>query len=528
MSGIEVEDSCVTLHELLKRAALAYPKKSAIIYKDRRITYLELEEITTRLANSFLDLGIRKGDRVGILLPRVPEMVISYLALSKCGAISFSISYESPPEEIGRILSDTRPSALIVHSTYLEFLDRINPDLFPKVSATGFLSASKVMIKEPGTTYLVVVGDASRDRTYSFQDLVEKGEGHPCSVSVEPQDIFYLNFTSGTTGAPKGAVTTYEDMFYNTLGAVDALGLTAGDVHMCMFAVYGHPHEIFSRPLFLGGTLVLLGTIYPRSMAQAIEENSVTCMMALPPFYEMLVEVPEIRNFDLSSLRIAESGGMHTHEDLKGRFMEKVGIRITAVWGSTETTGIAIANKWGKVHKKDSIGTPCKYYDVRVVDDKGRELPPGEVGELTFKGPGVVGGYYDKQCEDNNFKADGSYLSGDLGMRDDEGYFFFLGRKSGMLKVGGWKVYPLEIEIVLSSHSGIREVAVIGVDDRKRGEVPKALIVLEEGVGLTKHDIVNFCRGRLTRYKIPRIVQFVQELPKLPSGKLNREALVNK
>ena len=505
MSGISVEGQSVTLHELLKRAAEAHPLKPAIIYGDEIITYQSLEEITSRLANSLIHIGIKKGDRVGVLLPRVPEMVISYIALSKCGAISFSISHESPTGEVDRILSQARPSVLIVQSNYLELLEAI-----------------------PRTTNLVVVGDAPGNGMYSFQDLVRKGEVRSCPVPVLSQDIFYLNFTSGATGIPKGAVTTHENIFYNTLGAVEALGLREDDVHMCMFAVYSHPHEIFSRPLFLGGTLVLLDTIYPKSMGRAIQENRVTCMMALPPFYEMLLDLREVGGYDLTSLRIAESGGMHTHEDLKDRFMQKFGIRITAVWGSTETTGIAIANKWGEAHKKNSIGTACRYYDVRIVDDNGRELPSGEIGELVFRGPGVVSGYYNGQSENESFPDGGSYYSGDLGMRDDEGYFFFSGRKSGMLKVGGWKVYPLEIEIVLNSHPGIREVAVVGVNDKKRGEVPKAVIVPERGAGLTKRDITNFCKGRLTHFKIPRIVEFVEELPKLPSGKSDRKALIIK
>lgn len=500
--GMREKCPCLSLNELLKRAALAHPEKPAIIYKDQKITYQHLDEATTRLANSFVHLGIKKGDRVGVLLPKIPETVISYLGLSKCGAIGFPINYEEPPEVLQRVLSETQPSALIVHTNYLKILQDI-----------------------PHKVCLIAVGDASGNTMYSFQDLVQKGQTHPCLVSVNTQDVFYLNFTSGMTGTPKGAVTTHANIFYNTCGAIDALGLTSNDVHMCMFAVYSHPHEIFARALFLGGTLVLLNTIYPQSMAQAIEKNGVTCMMALPPFYEMLLELAETKRLRLNSLRIPESGGMETHQDLKRRFMKKFGRRIISVWGSTETTGIAIANKRGKADKENLIGTPCKYYDVRIVDDNGGELPPGQVGELSFRGSGVISRYYTHRRENETSLVGGYYFSGDLGMRDDEGKFFFLGRKFDMFKIGGWKVYPLEIETVLNSHPEIRNAAVVGIPDKKRGQIPKAVIVLERGAGLREYDIVRFCKSRLARYKIPKIIEFVEELPKLGSGKINRAAL---
>ncbi|MCK4245205.1 MAG: AMP-binding protein [Candidatus Omnitrophica bacterium] len=497
-----MESLPVTLNEILKRQADTSPQKLAIIYKERKISYRELDEITNRLANSLVGLGIRKGDRVGIMLPRIPELVIAYLGLSKCGAISFPLSNEISSAEIENILSETQPFALIVHSTFLRLVRNF---------AAG--------------NYLIVLGGKAKKGNYYFEELLKEGKSQAPLVSVSPEDTFYLNYTSGITGSPKGAITTHSNIFYNTLASVDALGLREDDIHLCMFASYSHPHEIFARAFYLGGIIVLADSIYPKSLAREILRNRVTVMMALPPFYEMLLEAAEIRPFDLSSLRIAESGGMHTQEDLKQRFRRKFGIPILAVWGSTETTGIAIANSPNNKQKENSVGKVCKHYRVKVLDEDRKEVPTGKVGELVFEGPAIVSGYYQKPEEVKQLLPDGCYFSGDIGRRDEEGYFFLRGRKSGMLKVGGWKVYPLEVEVVLNSHPHIQEAVVVGLKDRKRGEVPKTLIVLKPGRNLTIRAIIDYCRKRLARYKVPKAIEFADALPKLASGKIDRKAL---
>ena len=492
----------MTLNEMTKRNAAICPQKIAIIHKEKKISYRELDEITNRLANSLVGLGIRKSDRVGIALPRIPELIIAYLGLSKCGAIGFPLSNEVPPTEIKKILSEIQPFALIVHSTFLKLIRNSEVE-----------------------GHLIVLGRKAEKGIYSFEELLKEGDGQPPLVSVFPEDTFYLNYTSGTTGNPKGAITTHSNIFYNTLASVDALGLKKDDIHLCMFASYSHPHEIFARALYLGGTIVLTDSIYPKSLAREISHNRVTAMMALPPFYEMLLEAAELRPFNLNSLRIAESGGMHTQEDLKQRFIKKFGIPILPVWGSTETTGIAIANSPDNKQKENSIGKACKYYRVKVLNEDGKELPAGKTGELVFEGEGVVSEYYRKPEEVKQLFPNGCYFSGDIGRRDEEGYFFLLGRKSGMLKVGGWKVYPLEVEITLSSHPDIQEAVVVGLKDKKRGEIPKALIVLKPGKNLTVRAIIDYCRKRLARYKAPKVIEFVDSLPKLVSGKVNRKVL---
>jgi long-chain acyl-CoA synthetase len=296
--------------------------------------------------------------------------------------------------------------------------------------------------------------------------------------------------------------------------------ITGDDVHLIMFASFAHPHELFARPLYTGGSMVLLEEINPKTIARTIREHGVTCMMGLAPMFGLMASHPAVT--DIPMLRIAESGGMFSRPDIIGDFLGKFGVPVLSVWGSTETSGIAIANTPRRYRTDGSAGRACPHYEVRLLDDEGRDVPVGEDGELAFRGEGVVGGYFGGE----EFSArDGWYLSGDLARQDREGFYYFVERKSGMLKVAGLKVYPLQVELELMRHEGIAEVAVLGVEDRLRGVVPKAYIVPREGYTLDFDDVRKFCKGRMADYMIPRQVEFRDSLPRIGSGKINKKAL---
>lgn len=271
--------------------------------------------------------------------------------------------------------------------------------------------------------------------------------------------------------------------------------------------------------------MVLLDRIYPKSLAKVISDYGVTCMMGLAPMYEKLLDVLEHYEYDLSSLRIPESGGMHTRPELVGRFRQKIGVPIIPVWGSTETTGIAITQAPGGPIVPGSVGKPCMSYEVKIVDENDEQVGTGEIGELIFKGPAVVNGYYEDPINNQSCFKNGWYYSGDLGKRDKEGNIYFVDRKEGMMKVAGLKVYPQEIELVLMEHPDIKEVAVIASKDDLRGEVPKAIIITKNGRGITEKEVLAFCRGRIAQYKVPRIVEIRESLPKIGSGKIDKKAL---
>lgn len=498
-----IEDKELTIYEALERSYVNNPSKNFILYHDTAITYEEAYKLSNGFAEFLMVSGIRKGDKVCFLLPRIPELILSFLGIIKAGAIPVPVNYTLSKREIMSFISRVSPSVIIINDKLLTSLDPeilVRKDV--KIICTG--KENYGYIPWNRACYL------SNKKIENKKDCNE---------------IAYLNYTTGSTGIPKGAIAKHSNIYWNTRSAVEAMQIRHGDVHLCMFASFAHPHELFARALHTGGTLVLLEEIKPKTIAQTIIDKSVTCMMGLAPMYENLLSVLEYKTYDLNSLRIPESGGMYTRNELIRRFKQKVGVPIIPVWGSTETTGVAIANHPGKPILPGSIGKPCISYEVRIVDENNRELKNGEIGEMIFKGPAVVKGYY--ECSSNSHLSfrDGWYYSGDLGKRDREGNFYFVERKTGMMKVAGLKVYPLEIELALMEHPDIKEVAIISAKDRLRGEVPKAIVVTKNGKELTKRDIIEFCKGRLPQYKLPRIVEIRESLPKTGSGKINKKVL---
>lgn len=495
----------MTLVQMLERSAAAHAQKAAIIFHGRVITYGELNRKVNRLSSSLIRLGLSKGDRIGLMLPRTPELVIAFMAAAKCGAIACPVNYELAPEKISEVLKDISPKFVFAYGELAQV-------------------AKASMPPAPGSM-IVEAGERREGGGLHLDGLLEEGSDQDPAIEIKETDTVYLNYTSGTTGDSKGAITTHSNIYWNTIASVDAFEFTEDDVHLCMFAPFAHPHEIFARPLYLGGTMVLLDTVFPKSLAEAISAHKVTAVMGLAPMYENLLELLENRDYDLSSLRVPESGGMYTRPELIERFRQRLGVPIYPVWGSTEATGIALANRYGAPVRPGSVGMSCMSYEVKIVDEEGVELPAGEVGEMLFRGPAVVSGYYEKQEATEKAFRDGWYASGDLARRDTEGYFYFVERKTGMMKVAGLKVFPTEIELAILDHPGVKEVSVISVRDRLRGEVPKAIVVAKAGVELSARELLGFCKNRLANYKIPRVVEFRQELPKTPSGKINKKTL---
>lgn len=495
----------MTLVEMLEKNARNLPDKTAIVYCDIKITYRELNRTVNKLANALVEMGINRGDKVGLILPRIPELVISFLAIAKAGGIVVPINFELLDRKIRALLNSTVPRLLIVHE--------------------NFLPLAKMSIPSSLEIPIIAVGNKGNEEAISWNEIIRDKKSEYPSNDIEDNDVVYLNYTSGFTGNPKGAITTHAHIYWNTIAAVNDLKLTTDDVHLCMFAPFAHPHEIFARPLYLGGTMVLLDKIYPKTLAKVISVHGVTCMMGLAPMYETLLDMLEHYKYDLSSLRVPESGGMYTRTELIERFRQRIGVPIIPVWGSTETTGIAIANTPGERLIPGSVGKPCMSYEVRIVDEGDREVGIGEIGEIIFQGPAVVNGYYEDTINSQNCFKNGWYYSSDLGKKDGEGNIYFVERKAGMMKVAGLKVYPLEVELVLMEHPDIKEVAVIPSKDRLRGEVPKAIIVTKNGTGITEKDVLGFCRKRMANYQIPRIVELWDFLPKIGSGKINKKVL---
>ena len=490
----------VTLIEKLNNNYKKNPSKVFLIHKNVSMTYAEVYKCTNGIANSLESLGIRKHDRVGLIMNRIPELVLSFLGISKIGALPVPINVLNKVEEVKRFILMNSLSLLIIQDKLLPILDE-------EILLT---------IKN-----IIVIGKECSPFTPWNRVCYPKEPINDSRISKE--DIAYLNYTSGSSGIPKGAITTHSNIFWNTIAANEKMRITSEDIHLCMFASFAHPHEIFARALFTMGTLVLLEEVNPKTIAKTIKKNSVTTMMGLAPMYEMMST--HCKGSDLESLRIAESGGMYTQDNIINEFKKQFGIPVLAVWGSTETTGIAIANSPEEKVRYGSIGRPCKHYEVTIVDDSGREVPANSIGELIFKGPAVVSGYIDSPEENTKSFKEDWYYSGDLAKKDNEGYFYFVGRKNEMIKTGGLKVYLQEVENILITHPSINDVAVIGLRDKLRGEVVKAIIVLNDGTRMSPGEVIKYCQERIPRYKVPRIIEFRDILPKTGGGKIDKKEL---
>jgi long-chain acyl-CoA synthetase len=495
----------MTLVEMLEKQAREIPDQVAVIFREETLTYRQLNDQVNQLAGALLNRGLKPGDTVCFMLPRVPELVITFLAVAKARGVAVPINFELPPQQTRHLLHLLAPRFLVVHSSLLEVtLRALPPD---------------------GQTTLIVVGHTGAAPGVGWEELLRGESAANPGLPVGEHELVYLNYTSGATGQPKGALTTHAHLYWNTRASVESLQLTREDIHLCLFAPFAHPHELFARPLYLGGALVLLDNIRPKAIAKSLMDHRVTCFMALVPFYINLMEVARTGQFDFSSLRVPESGGMHTRGELIEEFEQTIGVPIMPVWGSTETTGIAIATPPGRRLPFGSMGQPCRHYEIKIVADDGQELPADEVGEMVFRGPGVVSGYLEADAHGADFFRDGWFYSGDLAKRDADGNLYFMERRSGMLKVAGHRVFPLEIELTLLRHPAIKEAAVIGIKDALRGEVAKAFVVLKDSLQPDKKDLMQFCQESLAQFKIPKIVEYRDALPRIGSGKINKKAL---
>ena len=488
----------MTLIEMLEKNLSKCPDKTAISYKDQTMTYRDFGLQSQMLANFLANHGLEKGDRVGLIIKKTPEAIISFLGIAMAGGIFYTVDYNQPDDNIQYTIDLTRPAFLIVSAEFKSILKKLESKNL----------AAKV----------IIIGDDDNSDYFTWQEAQTFQTDLRCDIKIDQHDPVYLNFTSGSTGKPKGAVTTPDNLYWNTKSVIKSFEITHTDIHLCGFPIFTHPDELFMRALYTGGTIVLTDDALPKTIASAVSRHKITCMMAVALIYENLVRY-KVNPTELATLRVAESAGMPVSSRLVEDFKERFNITITTAWGSTETKGIALANPVSKT-KPDSMGKPCPYYEIKVVDEMGQEVGIEEIGEMIIRGPANITGYFDNEQESKNLIKDGWLYTGDMVKKDSQGYFYFVARKNRMIKVAGWKVYPNEIEEALASHPDVAESAVTKTDDQTLGEVPRAVVVLKSGAVVTPSDLRRHCAKTLAKYKVPTVIDFVSELPKAPSGKI--------
>lgn len=492
------------LGALLRRAAATWPDRPAMLGLHASWTWAQLDAEVDRVARLFRAAGIGAGDPVAFLLPKRPEVVVGFLACARVGAIYAPVNFKLHAEQVA---DQFRVCAIRSVVTVEEF-DPLLRHLLPLL---------------PDPRRIVYVAGPGRLGDGAWEAEVPGGAvDDPSSADA----VVYYNGTSGSTGRPKAAITTHRQIVANALSTIEGLGFVPEDVYLGMFSVFAHPHELFHRSILLGGAFVVAETLNPRVAAEVIARHRVTWTMGVPSFYEMLLDFRAAHGGDFRSLRVLEAGGAYVAPETLQRMEQAFGCHFLPVWGSTETSGVGLGMPADGPRRPGSTGKPMPGYAMRVVNEDGRAAATGEIGELWMRGDAVVRGYVGMPEETASQFVDGWYQARDLVSVDADGFVFFHGRRSEMLKIGGIRVFPLEIEEVIRKHPDVVSVVVVRAEERLRGEVARAIVQLVPGSALTVRKLQAYCRERMAAYKVPRIVEWWREIPRLPNGKVDKRAIL--
>ena len=515
------------------RAGLARdPSGDALRYFDGAVTRRELDELSDALASGLLANGFSPGDRLAVYLQNVPQFVIAMVAAWKAGGIMVSINPMSRARELSYLLKDSGATVLVsLESLY----DQVARDVVPDTDVRLVLTTSELEFQTRDDERLFA--GVSRRRHEGTTDLGEFLAEHrgqtPPPVQLGPDDVAFLTYTSGTTGVPKGAMNTHRNVVFTAqvyrdwvrAGRDGAIFGIAPLFHIT--GLIGH----IAVSMLVPAPLVLAYRFEPQVVLDAFLEHRPAFTIGAITAFSALLNAPGVTRDHFASFTSIYSGGAPISPAAERRFLEATGKQVHNAYGLTETTSPMTVTPFGSPSPVDpesgalSVGVPAPSTVVRIQDDDGKDLPLGEVGEIVADGPQVVAGYWGKPEETAANLPGGALKSGDVGFMTPEGWVFIVDRKKDMINASGYKVWPREVEDVLAEHPAVRESAVVGVPDEKRGETVRAFVSLVPGASATPEELIAHCRERMAAYKYPRSVELVDELPKTVTGKILRREL---
>lgn len=503
----------------MTRAARHYPQNTAAIFEDKAFSYGELNKRTDSFANSLKNLGIKKGDRVGILQKNSHCFLETLFACFKIGACAIPMNFRLHPDEVAYHLNDARAAAVVFSKEFNEAIKGIEQ-------------------KSPHTKHHICLKHPLDGQLDYEQMLSENETSEDQTVEVADDDLAWLFYTSGTTGKPKGAMLTHANLVATSVGwCADLMHLEPEDVAL-QAAPLSHGGGIHAIAVVAkAGTNVILDGWKPKEVLAAIEKYGITNTWAVPTMIKMLITEPDLESYELSSLKWIVYGGSPMYvEDLKTA-IRKIGPVFVQIFGQGESpmTGTFMRKQdhiidGGPEAEKRllSAGIARTDMEVKILDENGRELPFGEKGEIALRGPAVMKGYWERPEETEKTLKDGWLHTGDVAYMDQNGYIYIVDRFKDLIISGGANIYPRELEEVIIQHPAVQEVAVIGIPDEFWGESVKACVVLKPGKTATEEDIISFCAERMASYKKPKSVDFLAELPKSNYGKVLKRTLREK
>lgn len=524
----------ITLGEALRESARSFPDNPAIIYFGRPFTYSQLDELVDRFATALQDLAVKKGDRVGIFMPNIPQFVIAFYGALRAGAVCVACSPLYKARELEHQLNDAGVETLVAMDTLYPIIQEIKV----RTKLRNVITTSPRDYLPPLLRTLSPLKGVKSHKcpgALDFLTLMKKYGPTPKPVEVNTEDLALLQYTGGTTGVPKGAMITHRNLIVNARQCEVELPIHRGvDINVTvlpLFHIFGMTTAM-NTPVLTGTTMLIIPDPRdPKAILSAISKQKATVFCSVPTMYIALINRPDIKKYDLTSIRACISGAAPLPVEVQKKFEQLTGGRLVEGYGLTETSPMTHVNPLDdpKKNRPGSIGIPGPDTDAKIVDlETGtRDMNPNEVGELVIKGPQVMEGYWKKPEETSNALRNGWFYTGDIAKMDEDGYFHIVDRKKDMIDVSGLKVWPREVEEVLYEHPAVSEATVLGIPDQYRGETVKAYVVLKPGLEgkVTAEEIIKFCKQKIASYKAPTSVEFRTSLPKTLVGKIMRRTL---
>ena len=535
-----IEYPPIPLFGLLEESARKYPDSPCTIFKGAVITYREMNELTDRLAAGIAELGVKKGDRVGIFMPNSPQFVLTFFGILKAGGVVVSINPLYKPTEIEHQVNDAGMEIMFVMSNFYQLVKQTQPSTkIKKIVVTN--------IKEYLSPVLAFLFGLTKENKGGFRvelapgdiwlkDLIakHKPEERP-KLDIGPEDVAIFQYSGGTTGISKAAIALHRNLIANALQVRDWMpGAEDGKETVLMAIPLFHVYGMVAGMLFAirtGAGMVMIPN--PRDMTDvltSIQKYKTTIFPGVPTQYNAINNHPDVKagKYNLSTIKACISGSAPLMRDTKEKFEALTGGKLCEGYGLSEAPTATHCNPVNGENRTGSIGLPLPDVDCRIVslDDGVTVLKTGEEGELCIQGPQVMKGYHNMPTETTNTLRDGWLYTGDIARMDEDGYFYIVDRKKELIKPGGYQVWPREVEEVIAKYPKVLEVGVAGVVDAYRGETVKAWVVLKPGETATEEEIREFCKTKMAPFKVPTQVEFRNELPKTTVGKVLRRELV--
>lgn len=475
---------------------------TALRFKGSNVSYGQLDKTVAGYAGYFRKLGLKTGERVILSCVNSPEFIYSYFGVVRNGGIIVPINLLLTMEEIAYLIKDSEAKFMIIH-----------PLILQKAKIT------KDTIHNALGINVIVLDD-------ELKNSISGEETDEFEAFSDENAISTFLYTSGTTGKQKAAMLSHKNLVFNSEQCRLGLKGVSADNYMCvlpMFHVFAFTACVL-MPLWSGASVTILESFQPKEVVESLLKDEITVFMGVPAMYVVLLEAGK-NHISFPKLRLAVSGGAALPVEIFRQAKELLKLPIVEGYGLTEASPAVSFNPLDGVQKEGSIGLPLPYQECKIVDDSGNELPAEQVGELAVKGDNVMQGYFKQEEETRKALQNGWLLTGDMAKKDEEGYIYIVDRKKDMVIVGGLNVYPREVEEVIYQYSKVKEAAVIGLEDKLRGEYVKAYIVLKEGEECTSKELLRYMKERLAVYKLPREIDFIPSLPKNSTGKIMKRLL---